>query len=71
MCPCFCLLLTILSYNIHNEEIQAVESQQVSLILGANFVISFQGRIGDVFEPIPDRIRNAKGRIRKMEPDFL
>lgn len=62
------IVLRMLSFN---EEIQAVESEQVSLILGANFVISFQERTGDVFEPIRDRIRNAKGRIRKMGPDYL
>ncbi|UCF17100.1 MAG: magnesium and cobalt transport protein CorA, partial [Phycisphaerales bacterium] len=48
-----------------------VQSEQVSMILGRNFVISFQENIGDVFEPIRDRIRKAKGRIRKMGPDYL
>jgi magnesium transporter len=62
------IVLRMLSFN---EEFQAVESEQVSLILGANFVISFQECIGDVFEPIRDRIRNAKGRVRKMGPDYL
>lgn len=55
----------------YNEQIQAVESEQVSLILGTNFVISFQERVGDVFEPIRQRLRNAKGRIRKMGSDYL
>jgi Mg2+ and Co2+ transporter CorA len=40
-------------------------------VLGPNFVISFQESIGDVFEPIRDRIRKAKGRIRKAGPDYL
>ncbi|MHC4709585.1 MAG: CorA family divalent cation transporter, partial [Planctomycetota bacterium] len=48
-----------------------VRSEQVSLVLGPNFVISFQESIGDVFEPIRDRIRKAKGRIRKAGPDYL
>ena len=46
-------------------------TEQVSLILGANFVISFQERPGDVFGPVRDRIREGKGRIRKMGPDYL
>jgi magnesium transporter len=50
---------------------QFVQSEQVSIILGPNFVISFQENIGDVFESVRDRIRNAKGRIRKMGPDYL
>jgi magnesium transporter len=46
--------------------------EQVSLILGSNFVISFQeGREGDVFNPIRERIRSGKGRIRKSGADHL
>jgi len=46
-------------------------SEQVSLIFGFDFVISFQEREGDVFNPIRERIRKAKGRIRKMGADYL
>ncbi|MGA1875394.1 MAG: magnesium/cobalt transporter CorA [bacterium] len=46
-------------------------SEQVSVILGPNYVLSFQEREGDVFESIRDRLRKAKGRIRKMGPDYL
>ncbi|MFH1904531.1 MAG: magnesium/cobalt transporter CorA [bacterium] len=46
-------------------------SEQVSLIFGSNFVISFQERKGDVFNPVRQRIRNDKGRIRKMGADYL
>jgi len=62
------VVLKMLSYN---DEKQMVQSEQVSLVLGANYVISFQEAIGDVFEPIRERIRNAKGRIRKMGADYL
>jgi len=54
-----------------DDESQTIISEQVSLVLGPNYVISFQENIGDVFEQIRDRIRNAKGRIRKMGPDYL
>ncbi len=47
-------------------------SEQISLIIGKNYVISFQeGMEGDVFNPIRERIRNGKGRIRKMGSDYL
>jgi magnesium transporter len=48
-----------------------VEAEQVSLIIGPNFVFSFQESGGDVFEPIRERIRNGKGRVRKMGADYL
>jgi magnesium transporter len=50
----------------------AIVSEQVSIVFGRNFVISIQeGREGDLFEPLRERIRNGKGRIRKLGPDYL
>ncbi|MBN2407625.1 MAG: magnesium/cobalt transporter CorA [Elusimicrobia bacterium] len=48
-----------------------IESEQVSIVLKDNVVISFQEKEGDVFGPVRDRIRNAKGKIRKMGADYL
>ncbi|MFH1598241.1 MAG: magnesium/cobalt transporter CorA [Patescibacteria group bacterium] len=48
-----------------------VANEQVSLILGRNYVISFQEKEGDLFDPIRDRILHNKGRIRKMGSDYL
>ena len=65
---CLFMVLKMLRYN---DEDNSVRSEQVSLVLGQNFVISFQEAVGDVFEQVRDRIRNAKGRIRKMAADYL
>lgn len=46
-------------------------SEQLSLILWKNLVISFQESSGGIFEPVKERLRKDKGRIRKMGPDFL
>ena len=54
-----------------NEDDNEVKSEQVSLILGSNWVVSFQENQGDVFDPIRERLRTDKGRIRKMGADFL
>jgi magnesium transporter len=54
-----------------DEEENETKSEQVSVILGTNFVISFQEKERDVFDPIRERLRNSKGRIRKMSADFL
>ena len=62
------IVLKMLSYN---DEEQTVQAEQVSLVLGPNFVISFQESMGDVFEQIRHRIRNGKARIRKMASDYL
>ena len=62
------LVLKMLSFDEKQHEIQI---EQVSLVVGPNYVLSFQEREGDVFEPVRDRIRRAKGRIRRMGADYL
>ncbi|MFV9646845.1 MAG: magnesium/cobalt transporter CorA, partial [Desulfobacterales bacterium] len=62
------LVLRMLRYDEAKEELQ---SEQVSLILGPNFVITFQEREGDVFDAVRARIRDGKGKIRKMGCDYL
>ena len=47
-----------------------VKIEHVSLIIGKNYLISFQEDIGDVFDPVRERIRK-EGRIRKFGPDYL
>ncbi|HOO55211.1 MAG TPA: magnesium/cobalt transporter CorA [bacterium] len=46
-------------------------SEQVSLVIFENCVISFQELRGDIFDPLRKRIRNAKGRIRRKGSDYL
>lgn len=62
------IVIKMISYN---KEADRIESEQISLILGKKYVFSFQEHKGDVFEPVRDRIRTAKGRIRKMGADYL
>lgn len=45
--------------------------EQVSLVLGPQFVISFQENGRDVFDPVRDRLRTGKGRIRSSGADYL
>ncbi|MFN2372925.1 MAG: magnesium/cobalt transporter CorA, partial [Cyclonatronaceae bacterium] len=52
----------------HNGEITA---EQVSLIIGPNYVISFQETPEDLFDPIRKRLTSSTGRVRKMGADYL
>lgn len=54
-----------------NEDNGEIIPEQVSLILGGNFLLSFQERPGDPFDPIRDRIRAGAGRTRKSGADYL
>jgi magnesium transporter len=48
-----------------------IAADQLSLILGPNFVLSFQETPGDCLDPVRERIRGGKGRIRGLGPDYL
>lgn len=50
---------------------KGVESEQVSLVYRDNYLLSFQEKEGDLFDPIRNRIRQAKGKIRKEKCDYL
>jgi len=45
--------------------------EQVSFFLGDRVVVSFQERPGDGFDPVRERLRQGKGRIRSEGADFL
>jgi len=48
-----------------------LDLEQVSIFLGNGFVISFQERPGDCLEPVRERIRKGRQRIRFMQADYL
>jgi magnesium transporter len=55
----------------YNEESGEIGNEQMSIILGENFVLSFQETEGDMFDPIRERLRTGKGKIRKQGADYL
>ena len=64
----FYIVLKMLRYDEHS---RTVETEQVSMILGQHYLMTFQERPGDVFESVRQRIRTTKGRIQKMGCDYL
>ncbi len=50
---------------------ERIETEQISMFLGYNFLITFQEVPGDVFEPIRERIRKGRPRIRGAGADYL
>lgn len=64
-------LYIVLKMLLSAQRDNGLDAEQVSLILGANFVLSFQEREGDVFDSIRERIKKGKGRLRKAGSDYL
>ena len=48
-----------------------VLSEQFSMFIGSNFVLTFQERRGDYFDPVRGRLWQPSGRIRQRSPDYL
>jgi len=48
-----------------------LESEQVSIVLGTNWVLSVQEHVGDCFDSVRTRIRLGKGRARRHGADYL
>lgn len=65
---CIFIVLRLLSYS---EKEKKIHSEQIGLVLGENYVLSFQETDTDHFKPILDRLAIAKSRIRKKGPDYL
>ncbi|MEZ4852324.1 MAG: magnesium/cobalt transporter CorA [Bacteroidia bacterium] len=65
-----CALITIKMLST-DENSEHVIVENLSLILTKSVIISFQERRGDVFEPVRERIRKQKKRIRNGGTDYL
>ena len=64
------LFLVMKMIYANNDKEEAI-IEQVSFYLKSNVLISFQEKEEDVFEPIRNRIRQGKGRVRKSTVDYL
>lgn len=65
---CIFIVMRMLSYDPEQE---AVDSEQISIILGKNFVLSFQESDQPIFEPVVERLNVGKSRMRTLGPDYL
>ena len=65
-------LYIVLRMLYYDDAANAVSSEQISLVVGKNYVISFQEGIeGDVFGHLRELLRNEKGRVRRQGADYL
>ena len=63
----FFLVIKMMSLTDRKE----IAVEQVSLVLGRNYVLSFQENGTDVFQPVRERLRGGKGRLRQSDADYL
>jgi magnesium transporter len=59
------IVLRMVALNEH------LENEQISMFLGKNYVLTLQEQPGDCFNPVRQRLRNSRGRIRERGADYL
>jgi len=62
------VVIKVLEYDAKKQELR---TEQISMLVGKTFVISFQERPGDCFDAVRNRLRNEKSTIRKEGSDYL
>ena len=62
------IVVKMMRYDEQNEELDV---EQLSIILGENYVITFQEKEGDVFDRLRENMKKWKGRLRKKGADYL
>ena len=66
------ILFCLLNMLYFNDEQATVEIEQISIVLGKNFVVSFQeDNKKDVFNPLRERLKVSSSRVRQNGADFL
>ncbi len=56
---------------LHSIKTGYIDYEQISFVLGPNYLISFQEKEGDLFDAFRNRIRLDQGRVRKKGADYL
>lgn len=66
------IIYTLMYMLYYNEKTCSVEQEQISIILGKNFVLSFQDDdVKDVFDPIREKLKMQNSKLRQSAGDFL
>ncbi|MCX7548577.1 magnesium/cobalt transporter CorA [Xanthomarina sp. F1114] len=56
---------------LYYDENENIKIEQISFILGTNYVLTFQEVEGDVFDNVRERLHVSSGRLRTHEADYL
>ncbi len=62
------VVLKALGYDLSHERLKR---EHMSIVIGPGYVLTFQEKLPDDFEPVRDTLRASRGQIRGMGPDYL
>lgn len=61
----------VVRYLKYLDTTQSIEDEQISVVFGTNYLISFQESKQDIFLPVKERLKNGSQRIRSQGSDYL
>lgn len=64
-------IYTVLKLIFLDTEKDKIIIDQISIIIGPNYILSFQEKQGDIFDPVRERFENPASRLRKNGVDYL
>ncbi len=64
-------IVVILKAFLYEKDARILSSEQISFIVADNYLITIQERVGDYFDPVRNRLRKSKGKIRFSDADYL
>mgnify|MGYP003564631913 CR=1 FL=1 len=64
-------IFIVLKMITYSDESESFEKENVSLILGKQYLISFQEKPGDIFDTVRTRIQTERSRVRSLGCDYL
>ena len=64
-------IFTIIKMMFLDSKKHQLEAEQISMYLSNNVLLTFQEKEGDIFEPIRERLRTKKGRLRNSNLTYL
>ncbi|TVZ28447.1 magnesium transporter [Gillisia sp. Hel_I_86] len=63
--------LFLVAKMLYHKENGILEHEHISIVIGQDYVLTFQEADGDVFNGVRERLKNPKGRLRNNGPDYL
>lgn len=64
-------VMRMITHKNQEEQSQELHTEQISIVLGENYVLSFQDSDDPVFDPIIKRLEMENTRLRKLGSDYL
>lgn len=65
------MLFCVIKYTEFDSNTRTFSSEQVSIVMGKNYIVSISESDGKFFEAVRERMKNTQGRIRRFGADYL